>query len=60
MDTGTFERIAQDLVALFDQQMQAIVGRTFNDLTGDEMAAYEIRRRRILELRSQLESLRKR
>jgi hypothetical protein len=54
-----FERIARELPDLLDQQVEAIVGRTFNELTSEERTAYEERRRKILELRAELEKLRK-
>ncbi len=52
-----FERIARELLDLLDQQVAAIVDRNFNDLTKDEVDAYQSRRRRILELRSALGAL---
>jgi len=59
MDASMFERIARELPDLLDQQVEAIVGRNFNDLTEEERTAYEERRRKILELRAELEKLRK-
>ena len=59
MDAARFEQIAKELPELLDRQVEAILGRNFNDLTREERAAYEDRRRRILELRSELEELRK-
>jgi len=59
MAATRFEEIARELPELLSQQMQALVGRSFNDLTGDEKAAYEARRQRIRELRSELDKLRK-
>jgi len=59
MDATRFEQIARELPDLLDQQVEAILGRNFNDLTKEERAAYEDRRRRILVLRSELEELRK-
>ena len=53
------EQIACELPRLLDQQVEAILGRSFSDLTKKEKTAYENRRRRILELRSELEALRK-
>ena len=57
MDRTEFEQIARELLDLLDQQVAAIVGRNFNDLTKDEKDAYQCRRRRILELRSALDEL---
>ncbi len=57
MAYSEFERIAQELLDLLDQQVAAIVGRDFNDLTKEEVDAYQCRRRRILELRSALGAL---
>jgi hypothetical protein len=59
MDPTRFEQIAKELPELLDRQVEAILGRNFNDLTKEERAAYEDRRRRILVLRSELEELRK-
>jgi len=59
MAVTRFEEIARELPELLSQQMQALVGRSFNDLTNDEKAAYEARRQRIRELRSELGELRK-
>jgi hypothetical protein len=54
MDPAEFEKIALELLDLLDRQVAAIVGRNFNDLTKNEVDAYQSRRRRILELRSTL------
>ena len=49
MGSTEFEQIARELLDLLDQQVAAIVGRNFNDLTTDEVNAYQCRKRRILE-----------
>jgi hypothetical protein len=59
MAATRFEEIARELPELLSQQMQALVGRNFNDLTNDEKAAYEARRQEIRELRSELDQLHK-
>jgi len=59
MATTRFEEIARELPELLSQQMHALVGRSLNDLTNDEKAAYGARKQRILELRSELDKLRK-
>jgi hypothetical protein len=56
MGPTEFERIARELLDLLDQQVAAIVGRNFNDLTKEEVNAYHSRKRRILELRSALDA----
>jgi len=57
MGPTEFEQITRELLDLLDQQVTAIVGRDFNDLTKDEVDAYQSRKRRILELRSALGEL---
>jgi len=47
----------RELLDLLAQQVAAIVGRNVNDLTTDEVNAYQCRRRRILELRTALDEL---
>jgi hypothetical protein len=59
MAATRFEEIARELPELLSQQMQALVGRSFNLLTNGEKAAYEARRQKIRELRSELDKLRK-
>jgi len=58
MDATPFEKITRELLDLLDQQVDAIAGRSFDDLSKEERDAYEERRRRILELRSKLEKFR--
>jgi hypothetical protein len=59
MGAKKFERIARELPELLDRQLQALVGRRLSDFTRSEGAAYEDRKRKILQLRAQLEKLRK-
>jgi hypothetical protein len=49
--------IAGDLCDLLDQQMKAITGRGLPDLAEEELAGYELRRRQIAALRSELNAL---
>ena len=58
MDATPFEKIARELLDLLDQQVKAIAGRSFDDLSEKERDRYEERRRTIQELRSKLEKLR--
>ncbi len=51
MGPAEFQEIARELLDLLDQQVAAVVGRNFNDLSKDEADAYKSRKRRILELR---------
>jgi len=57
MDRAAFDRVARELLDLLDQQVAAIVGRDFNDLSKEELEAYRARKGRILELRSVLTKL---
>ena len=57
MDRAAFNEISRELLDLLDQQVAAITGRNFNDLSKEEVEAYQSRRRRILELRSALAEL---
>ena len=54
MEGSDIERIAQELRHLLDQQMKAISGRGFDDLTEQELKEYEQRRERIAVLRAKL------
>ncbi|MGA9642744.1 MAG: hypothetical protein WBQ72_15215 [Terriglobales bacterium] len=54
MDATRFEQISRELLDLLDQQVVTIVGRSFNELTAEEVQAYQSRSRRIIELRSAL------
>ena len=57
MDRAAFNEISRELLDLLDRQVAAITGRNFNDLSKEEVEAYQSRRRRILELRSALAEL---
>jgi signal transduction histidine kinase len=57
MDDTPLDRIARELLDLLNQQVAAIAGRKFDDLSAEERLAYEKRRERILELRSEIEKL---
>jgi hypothetical protein len=54
MDTAGLDAIARELCELLQRQVESVVGRKFNDFTEEELQAYERRKRRILELRSEL------
>jgi hypothetical protein len=49
--------ISRQVCALLDQQMQAVSGRGFQDLSEEELANYELRRKQIDELRAELKTL---
>ncbi|MGD1021406.1 MAG: hypothetical protein ABR880_01405 [Candidatus Sulfotelmatobacter sp.] len=55
MDTAKLDAIARGLCELLQEQMEAIVGRKFNDFKQEELEAYETRKHRIFELRSELD-----
>jgi hypothetical protein len=55
MDSVGLEQIARELCRLLEEQVELVTHRKFNDLTDEELAAYEKRKARILALRSQLE-----
>jgi hypothetical protein len=57
MNAARFEQSSRELLDLLDQQVAAIANRRFKELTREEAAAYEHRKRRILELRSALSKL---
>lgn len=57
MDANKFERVSRELLDLLDQQVAAIANRRFEELTREEVNAYERRKRRILKLRSALAKL---
>jgi hypothetical protein len=54
MDTAGLDAIARELCELLQQQVESVVGRKFNDFTEEELEAYERRKRRIVELRLEL------
>jgi hypothetical protein len=55
MDSTGLDAIARELCDLLQAQIDAVAGREFNDLTQDELDAYQRRKNRILKLRSELE-----
>jgi hypothetical protein len=55
MDSAGLETVARELCELLQQQVESVVGRKFNDFTDEELEAYQRRKRRILELRSELD-----
>ena len=57
MDANKFERVSRELLDLLDQHVAAIANRRFEELTREEVKAYERRKRRILKLRSALAKL---
>lgn len=57
MDAPKFEQVSRELFDLLDQQVAAITNRSFKEFTREEAAAYESRKRRILQLRSELSKL---
>lgn len=57
MDISRFKQISRELLELLEQQVQAISNRDSEPLMGEEHAAYESRKQRILELRLELEKL---
>ncbi|HUB01087.1 MAG TPA: hypothetical protein VL983_00300 [Terriglobales bacterium] len=59
MDATRLAEIAQQLPDLLDEQMKALVGRNLALLSRSERSAYEQRKGRILQLRRELERLRK-
>jgi hypothetical protein len=55
MDTAGLDAIARGLCELLQQQVESVVGRRFDDFTEGELEAYQRRKRRIFELRSELD-----
>jgi len=55
MDAFGLDQIARELCDLLQCQIEAVVGRKFNDFTQTELDSYQKRKRRILELRAELE-----
>ena len=55
MDAAGLDAIVRELCELLQQQVESVVGRKFNDFTEEELEAYGRRKRRILELRSELD-----
>jgi hypothetical protein len=54
MDPAGLEQIARELCRLLEEQVALVTHRKFNDLTEQDLAAYEKRKARILALRSRL------
>jgi len=59
MDAVRLAQTAQELPDLLDQQMKVLVGRNLDLLSNSERSAYDERKGRILQLRRELERLRK-
>ena len=55
METAGLDAIARELCELLQQQVESVVGRKFNDFTEEELDTYQTRKRRILELRFELD-----
>jgi hypothetical protein len=55
MDAAGLDAIARELCELLQQQVESVVGRKFNDFTEEELDTYQTRKRRILELRFELD-----
>ncbi|MGA7695553.1 MAG: hypothetical protein WCA76_11020 [Candidatus Sulfotelmatobacter sp.] len=55
MKTAGLDAIARELCELLQQQVESVVGRKFNDFTEEELDTYQTRKRRILELRFELD-----
>ena len=54
MNPAGLEQISRELCRLLQEQVELVTRRNFNDLTEEELAAYEQRKARVLALRSQL------
>lgn len=59
MELMRFLEIAQELPDLLDQQMNILTSRGLHSLSNSERVAYDERKARILQLRAELERLRK-
>jgi hypothetical protein len=57
MDPSGIAPIALELCDLLQLQLDSIVGRTLTGFTPDELTAYQKRKSRIAELRSELHRL---
>jgi hypothetical protein len=57
MNGASVAEIARQLCALLDLQMQAVSGRGLQELTDEEGANYELRRKQIAALRAELSAL---
>jgi hypothetical protein len=56
MDISAIDAIAREVCKLFQEQIDFIKRRGFDNLTRVEREAYQARRQRILQLRSELSS----
>ncbi len=54
MDASGLDQIATELCRLLQEQVETVIGRKFNDLSEEELQAYDKRKARILELRAEL------
>jgi len=59
VDAARLAKIARQLPDLLDRQMKALAGRNLDVLSDRERAAYDQRKGKILQLRRELEQLRK-
>ena len=50
MHVASFEEVAGELLALLDQQVATITGRSVKELSSEEVADYEARQHKIIEL----------
>jgi hypothetical protein len=57
MDPSGIAQIAPEVCDLLQLQLDSIMGRKLTDFTPEELDAYEKRKSRIAELRSELERL---
>jgi hypothetical protein len=57
MDSCEIAQIALEACDLLQQQLDAIKGRKWTDFTPEELEAYEKRKSRIAELRSELQRI---
>jgi len=57
MDAGGLGEIADELIRLLQQQVDAIAGRKFSALRDEELSAYQRRKSRILALRAELDKV---
>jgi hypothetical protein len=57
MDPSELARVSLELCDLLQLQLDSIMGRKLTDFTPDELDAYQKRKSRIAELRSELHRL---
>ena len=55
MDTSGLDQIVTELCRLLEEQVETVTGRKYNDLSEADLAEYERRKLRILQLRSELQ-----